>query len=169
MAAKGFDKDFRGSMSKKSKRGMDLGDDGPEEGIEYEMGKVCNNFFCEQNTSPQGFALLHRHSTEQCKDHVFCAPGPWPWRSDLKHTQPFETQYALTAWQQAQERLEAEPHKKKEPQTEKTYGGILGSDREIASDRKAIVTDVALDTWVAAHYGFGLDRIPRARPNNMPK
>ena len=155
MAAKGFDKDFRGGMSKKSKnQRMDPLDDGGEDQIEYDVDKACTDYFCERNTSPEGFALLHRHSTDQCKDHVFCAPGPWPWRSDLKHTQPFETQYALTNWQQAQERLEAEPHKKKELDLGKTYGGILGSDREIASDRKAIVTDVALDTWVAAHYGF---------------
>jgi len=40
------------------------------------------------------------------------------------------------------------------------FGGILGKDREIVDDRKLIMTDLALDTWIGAHYGISLDNIP---------
>ena len=44
------------------------------------------------------------------------------------------------------------------------FSGILGPDREILEDRKTIVTDVALDSWVAAHYGLTLDRVEYPKP-----
>ena len=49
-----------------------------------------------------------------------------------------------------------------------TYGGILGADREIPKDRKSIVTDLALDTWISSHYGIKLDRIPSGRAGKIP-
>ena len=49
-----------------------------------------------------------------------------------------------------------------------TYGGILGEDRNIPKDRKLIVTDLAIDTWVSSHYGIKLDKIPSGRAGKIP-
>lgn len=57
---------------------------------------------------------------------------------------------------------------KLETQPEEDHG-ILGPDREIPEDHKVMVTDIALDSWIAAHYGMTLDRVPPVRPPNMAK
>ena len=49
------------------------------------------------------------------------------------------------------------------------YGGILGKDREIPAGRRAIVTDLALDTWIGAHYGLKLDNLPKGRVAGVPQ
>ena len=46
--------------------------------------------------------------------------------------------------------------------------GILGNDRQIPKDQKLVVTDIALENWIAAHYGISLDNIPY-RTDKIPK
>ena len=57
---------------------------------------ICDNIDCELSHGTN--AMMHRHSTKQCKDHQFCAPSTWPWQEDVKHTQPFESVYSVTKW-----------------------------------------------------------------------
>ena len=46
--------------------------------------------------------------------------------------------------------------------------GILGNDRKIPKDQKLVVTDVALENWIGAHYGITVDKIPSRTPK-IPK
>ena len=49
------------------------------------------------------------------------------------------------------------------------YGGILGNDRVIEKDRILIVNNIALDTWIGAHYDIDLHSIPKGRNTIIPK
>jgi hypothetical protein len=39
----------------------------------------------------------------------------------------------------------------------------------LPEDRKLLMTEENIDTWLAAHFGLTLDKIPPNRPPNMPK
>ena len=47
---------------------------------------------------------------------------------------------------------------------------IFHQDDSVPADRKLIVTENVMDSWIAAHYGItSLDKIPLQRPPKMPK
>jgi len=47
--------------------------------------------------------------------------------------------------------------------------GYFGHEKLIPSDRKLIVTDEVIDSWLAAHWGLTLDKIPPNKPPGMDK
>ena len=52
-------------------------------------------------------------------------------------------------------------------QVKEPFSEILGDDREIPGDRKTVINDIALDSWIAAHYGTTLDKVEYSKPPNM--
>ena len=47
--------------------------------------------------------------------------------------------------------------------------GWFGKDKEIGPDRKLLVTEEVMDSWLASHWGFDLSYIPGNKPSTMPK
>ena len=41
------------------------------------------------------------------------------------------------------------------------FENLLGRDRKVPENKKLIMTDLALDTWIASHYDVQLDSIPK--------
>ena len=137
--------------------------------IDPDLTALCKVEGCTRTLSEHG---KHRHSVKECNEHKFCVDQPIPslienWRTQLPIMQPHDLNEVNRII--ARDTETGGQRSVKELVKENNDLGYFGHDQPIPSGKKLLMTDPALDGWLAAHYNMNPDKIPSQRPATMSK
>ena len=114
----------------------------------------CDKFICKKqcvkpSPATDKLSQLHRHSMQNCDTHEFCAQTPMK---------------AVDGQRDQDEKMPSPGDRERDRNNDEGY---FGKDQPIPGERKLLVTEDVMAAWLASHWGFTLDDVPR-RPTSMP-
>ena len=144
-----------------------------------EYAEVPGQHLCKDKGCPRS-KNKHRHSTRDCGGHYLCAEPPMrPIDGSQGPIPEGMPMYGARELKEIDKNIKAVLFESglrggkylgyEQLRERNNSDGYFGREEPLPADRKLVITDEVIDSWLAAHWDLAIDKIPRSCPTTMPK